>query len=309
MNFTFFTGTANPALADAIARELDVEAGRCTIGRYPDGETAVRLEQSVRGQEVIFVQPTAPPVNDHLIELLAFADACRRAGAARITAVVPYFGYARSDTSSGRSEPVMARLAAELMEDAGIAQVFTVDPHTPQLEGFFRIPFHHLTAATTFYGALKGRLPGNAVVVSPDLGRVETAADFGDHFNLPVAALHKRRVSGARVEMVQVIGAVRGRSCLIVDDMISTGGTIVQATRALHRAGAKSDFIVAATHGVLVEGARERLTEAGVREVWITDTIARHDNDWPELRVISVAPLIAAALQRVLEGESQGEPR
>lgn len=292
-----FTGTANRPLADAIARELAIEPGHCTIERFPDGETRVHLEQSVHDRPVIFVQPTSPPVNDHLMEIMAFADACRRAGAAGITAVVPYFGYARADTSSGLREAVMARFAAEMMEAAGVTRVLTVDPHTLQLEGFFRIPFHALSAIEVFYDALENRLPANAVVVSPDLGRVETAAEFGDHFGLPVAALHKRRMTGARVEMVQVIGDVRGRSCLIVDDMISTGSTIVQATQALQSAGAMPDFIVAATHGVFVKHARDTLIAAGVREIWITDTIAQKNENWPELRVISVAPLIAAGLR------------
>jgi len=294
--YRVFAGTANPALAQSIARELAVEPGRCTIERFPDGETRVHLEESVREQQVIFVQPTSPPVNDHLMELVAFADACRRGGAAGIIGVVPYFGYARADTSSNQSEPIMARFAADMLQAAGLTRILTVDPHTPQLEGFFRIPLHALSAVETFYGVLQDRLPANAVVVSPDLGRVETAAEFGDHFDLPVAALHKRRVSGAQVEMVQVIGNVRGRSCLIVDDMISTGSTIVQAMHTLQAAGSLPDFIIAATHGVFVERAREALSTTGVHEIWITDSIAQKHDNWTELRVVSIAPLIAKAL-------------
>ena len=173
--FTIFSGTANPALAAAIARELEVPVGACAVNRFPDGEVAVQLLEPVRRKEVFLVQPTAPPVNDHLVELLALAGACRRAAAARITAIVPYFGYARADKRHGRREPITVRVAADLLETVGIAHLVTVDLHTPQIEGFFHIPVDSLTAVPTLCRELRDRLPPDLVVVSPDVGRMAMA--------------------------------------------------------------------------------------------------------------------------------------
>src|SRR5215213_1944286 len=174
-DFVIFAGTANTELAASVARELGVRLGACAVERFPDGETSVRLDEPVRGREVFVVQPTVPPVNDHLVELLAFADGCRRASAGRITVIVPYFGYARSDKRNSRRVPVMASMVADLMQSVGISHVVTVDVHTPQLEGFFRIPVDGLTAVPTLVESLRGRLPEGTVVVSPDAGRVRMA--------------------------------------------------------------------------------------------------------------------------------------
>src|SRR5918999_135901 len=176
--FVIFAGTANAELAAGVARELGVQLGACSVERFPDGEMSVRLDEPVRGREVFVVQPTQPPVNDHLVELLAFADGCRRASAARITAIVPYFGYARSDKRNSRRVPVMASMVADLMQSVGIGHVVTVDVHTPQLEGFFRIPVDSLTAVPTLVHALRDRLPEDTVVVSPDAGCVSMATEY-----------------------------------------------------------------------------------------------------------------------------------
>ncbi len=302
--YAVFSGSANTKLAEAIAHSLGVPLTPCCIERFPDGEISVELDESVRRREVFIVQPTCPPVNDRLVELLAFADASRRAAAAHITAVIPYFGYARSDRRAGRRQPIMGTMVADLMQSAGIGHVVTMDIHTAQVEGFFRIPFDDLTAVPTLAGAICHDLPEGAVIVAPDLGAVKRATAYSDRLQRPTAVLHKRRKSGSEVEISQVIGDVRGRSCIIVDDMISTGGTIAQAINALRNEGANPDFTVVATHGVFSQGAREQLANAGVQRVIVSDTIPVDTNNWPELHVVSVAPLIATALQRLAAGES-----
>src|SRR5688572_7106388 len=192
-DFTIFAGTANPHLAALIARELDVRLGASVVERFPDGEISVRLDEPVRGREVFIVQPTGPPVNEHLVELLAFADACRRASAERITAVVPYFGYARADKRHGRREPITASMVADLLQAVGVDHVVTVDVHAPQLEGFFRIPVDNLTAVPTLCDALRKHLPEKIVVVSPDAGRVSMASEYAHRLGTSVVVLHKRR--------------------------------------------------------------------------------------------------------------------
>jgi ribose-phosphate pyrophosphokinase len=305
--FTIFTGTANPALAAAVARDLGVEVGPCLVDRFPDGEVAVQLLEPVRRKEVFLVQPTSPPVNDHLIELLAMADACRRAAAARVTAVVPYFGYGRADKRHGRREPITARVAADLLEAVGIAQVITVDPHTPQIEGFFHAPVDSLTAVPMICQALCARLPTGLVVVAPDVGRMQMAAYYARWLHVPVIVLHKRRESGTKTEITDIVGDVSGRACLIVDDMISTGGTLAASIAALLRAGARGEIIVVATHGLFLPGARAKLAHPAVREVVVTDSVPVSHKDWPQLRVVSIAPLIAGALERLLADGSIGD--
>ncbi|MDP9348027.1 MAG: ribose-phosphate pyrophosphokinase [Gemmatimonadota bacterium] len=301
-----FAGTAHPSLAADVAREIGTQLASCEVERFPDGEVTVRLRESVRGKEVFIVQPTSPPVNDHLMQLLAFADACRRSAAARITAVVPYFGYARADKRSERREPITASLVATLMQAAGISHVITVDLHTPQIEGFFAIPVDTLTAVPTLCGALRGHLPADAVVVSPDAGRVQLATEYGRRLDAPLAVLHKRRESGTHTEVTRLVGEVEGRACLLVDDMISTGGTLVQSVRALREAGAR-EFFVSATHGLFLRGALDRLADAGVREVLVTDTVPPPDERPPILRVASLAPLIAGAVRRIMVDGSLGD--
>jgi ribose-phosphate pyrophosphokinase len=273
---------------------------------------SVRLDDPVRGQEVILLAATAPPVNDHLVELLALADACRRADATRIVALIPYFGYARSDRRDGRRTPIMASLVAELAERAGIDHVVTVDVHTPAVEGFFRIPVDNLTAVPALAAALAQRsanAAGNAVIVAPDLGAVRLANRYATKLDLPVAVCHKRRLGGAEVSVARITGDVAGRRCIIIDDMISTGGTIVEAVRALNEAGALPEHIVAATHAVLVPGALDKIADAGVRALFVTDSIELPVSKAARLMptVVSVAPLITTAIRRLLDGGSLRE--
>jgi ribose-phosphate pyrophosphokinase len=299
-SFTIFAGRANVALATSVAVEMGARLGACSVERFPDGELSVRLDEPVRGREVLIIQPTSPPVNDHLIELLAFADACRRASAAHITAVMPYFGYARADKRHGRREPITASMVAALMQAVGVNHVVTIDLHAPQIEGFFHIPVDSLTTAPVMVEALRPGLPPDIVVVSPDAGRVRMATEYARLLSAPVAVLHKERASGVETRITRLVGDVRDRPCLIIDDMISTGGTIAESVEALLEAGARPEIIVAATHGLLLAGAREKLARAVTREVLVTDTVAPPAHDWPQLRVVSVAPLIASALRRYL---------
>jgi ribose-phosphate pyrophosphokinase len=300
-------GTAHPALAGAVAAALGLGVGACTVERFPDGEVSVRLDQPVRRHEVFLAQPTSPPVDEHLIELLALADACRRAAAGPITAVVPYFGYARGDKRHGRREPIMASLVADLLRAAGVGHVVTVDPHAAQIEGFFRAPVDSLTAVPTLCGALRERLPEDVVVVAPDAGAVRRANGYTRRLGAPVAVLHKRRESGTATTVTHLVGEVRDRACLIVDDMVSTGGTIAESVDALLDAGARPEMTVAATHGLLLDGARAKLDQPAIREVVVTDTAPVSETDWPRLRVVSVAPLLAAALERFLADGSSGD--
>lgn len=302
--FTILSGTANPQLAADVAAGLGVEVAPCDVHRFPDGEVSVELLRSVRRTEVLLVQPTAPPGDRSLVELLVLADACRRAAAARITAVVPYFAFARQDRRTGRREPITARLVATLMQAAGIDHVVTVDLHTPQLEGFFRIPVDALSAVEPLCEAVRGHVDGDVVVVSPDAGRVALATEYARRLGAPLAVLHKRRESGTETEVTHLVGEVDGRACLVIDDMVSTGGTLVKSVRALREAGARS-CAVAATHGLFVGDALRRLRDDDIHDVWVTDTVpvpASPADDAPVPRVVSVAPLIAAALRRMMDG-------
>jgi ribose-phosphate pyrophosphokinase len=298
-DFTIFAGTANPPLAESIARELGVRLGACSVRRFPDGELSVRLLEPIRRKEVFIVQPTSPPVNEHLVELLAFTDACRRASAARVTAIVPYFGYARTDKRHNRREPITASMVADLFQAVGINQVVTVDLHASQIEGFFRVPVDSLTAVPTLCCALKGRLRHKVVVVSPDSGRVPMATEYAQRLGAPLVVLHKRRESGTETKVTHIVGDVSDQACLIVDDMISTGGTIAESIEALVDAGARPEILVAATHGLLLEGAREKLSHEAIGEVLVTDTVLPNQH-WPQLRIVSIAPLIASALRRFM---------
>ncbi|HEY2972027.1 MAG TPA: ribose-phosphate pyrophosphokinase [Pyrinomonadaceae bacterium] len=299
-DFLIFAGTASANLAASVARHLGVDLGRSSVEHFPDGEVSVTLDEPVRGRKVFIVQATSPPVNDHLVELLAFADACRRASAEGITAIVPYFGYARADKRHGRREPISASMVADLLQAVGITHVVTVDVHTLQLEGFFRIPVDSLTAVPMLVDAMRGRLRKGAVVVSPDAGRVRMATEFAHRLKTSVIILHKRRESGTETRVTHLVGDVGDRACLIIDDMISTGGTMVESIEALLSAGARPEITIAATHGLLMDGARENLSHESVREIFVTDTVAPKDKAWPQLRVISIAPLIAEAIRRFM---------
>lgn len=298
-DFSIFCGNGGRRLGEAVARAVGVPIGLASIDRFPDGEVSVQIDEPLRRKDVFIVQSTAPPVNDHLMELLAFADASRRASAARIIAVMPYFGYARSDRRHAGRQPISARLVADLIETAGIHHVITLDLHACQIEGFFRIPVDSLSATTELCDAVRHRLPPGTVVVSPDSGRLALATEYAERLNTAVILLHKIRRSATETRVTHVVGDVRDRPCLIVDDMISTGGTIAEGVEVLLEAGARPGIFVAATHGVLLEGARPRLTTPSIADVFITDTIEQRASGWPGLQVVSVAARLADAIQHV----------
>jgi ribose-phosphate pyrophosphokinase len=312
MSATLLVGSASRSLAGAVERDVGRRFAKATIERFPDGEVSVCIDDPVRGEEVIILAATAPPVNDHLVELLALADACRRADAARIVAVVPYFGYARSDRRDGRRTPIMASLVAELAERAGIDHVVTVDVHTPAVEGFFRIPVDNVTAVPALATAVADHFAhgmDGSVIVAPDIGAVRLANRYARQLELPVAVCHKRRLNGSAVAVSGITGDVVARRCIIIDDMISTGGTIVESVRALNEAGALEGPIVAATHAVLARGALEKIGNVGVRNLFVTDSIEPRDDDTTRLvpTVVSIASLLATAISRLLEGGSLRE--
>lgn len=294
-----FAGTANPELAQAIAGCLNMPLGASEVERFPDGEVSIRINESIRRKDVFIIQPTSPPVNDHLVELLTFADACRRSSAASITAIVPYFGYARADKrGSGRREPITASLVAALMQTAGIDHLLTLDLHTPQLEGFFHIPVDSLTAEQPLSQAIAAEIPGDVVVVSPDAGRVPLATRYAHHLGTSVVVLHKQRKSGSETKVTHIVGDVRARTCLIIDDMISTGGTIAESVEALISAGARAEVYVAATHGLFTGNAAEKLRN--VHRLFVTNTVAVCCDGLPQVRVVSIAPLLATAINRIM---------
>lgn len=297
--FSIFCGNASRMVAGTVARAVGVRLGAAVADRFPDGEVSVEIGESVRDKDVFIVQSTAPPVNDHLMELLAFADCCRRASAARITAIIPYLGYARSDKRHGRRAPISARLVADLLQTSGVDHVITIDLHASQIEGFFHIPVDSLSAVCLLSDAVKPVLPPGTVVVSPDAGRLTMATQYAKRLNTSVVLLHKTRETAAEARVTHLVGNVRGRSCLVVDDMISTGGTILEAVERLEQEGARPGIFVAATHGLLLAGAREKLASESVSAIFVTDTIEQPAEGWPRVRTVSVAPLLAETIERV----------
>ncbi len=291
-------GNACPGLADDIARELSIQRTNARVGRFPDGEIDVQIEANVRGADVFLVQSTSPPVNDNLMELLILIDAARRASAMRITAVIPYFGYARKDRKDEGRVPITAKLCANLLAKAGADRVLTVDLHAAQIQGFFDIPVDHLYSAPVLVGHFKAQRLDPLVVVAPDVGSSKMARGYANRLGGELAIVDKRRVSAESIEVGAVIGDVKDRHALLIDDMISTAGSITEAARVCHEQGAKS-VRIAATHGVLCGPARERLREAPVEEIVLTDTIPVDPAGLPNLTVLGIAPLLAEAVMRV----------
>ena len=297
-----FSGTANPKLAYEIAKALGVRLGDAIVGRFPDGEIKVQLGESVRGNDVYIIQPTCPPVNDNLMELLTLVDAVRRSSASRINAVIPYFGYARQDKQVAGREPITAKLVSTLLEAAGVERVITIDLHSRQLQGFFDIPLDMLSALRTIANHLRSGGLEDTVIVSPDTGRSEEARRLTELLGLPLAFMYKRRTSERDTQVTAVIGDVVGKRVILVDDVISTGGTLRRAVEALIEAGARPDVRIAATHAVLAGDARERLAHPAIKELIVTDTIPLALED--QYTVLSVAPLLASAIAHVNQHKS-----
>jgi ribose-phosphate pyrophosphokinase len=301
MTLTVIAGSANAPLATCVADELGVELCGRTVQRFADGELHVEIEQCVRGHDVYVIEPTSHPVDEHVMELLFLADACRRAGAARLTAVVPYFGYARQDRRASGREAIGAGVMAGLIEMAGFSRIIAVDLHAPEIEGFFRIPLEHLSATRLLAEAV--RTTGDPVLVAPDLGAVKLAERFQAFLHVPVVVLHKRRITGSDVSLRSIIGDVKDRAPIIVDDMITTGGTIDAAVKGLLEAGCTPKVSVLATHAVFAGPAVERFKALPVDQLICTNSV--ESGTLPaHLQVVNLAPMLAEAIRRLNRDQS-----
>jgi len=300
-----FAGNSNPELAREICADLGLPLSQATVKTFSDGEIMVEIAENVRGRDVFVVQSTCAPSNQNLMELLIMVDALKRASATRITAVIPYFGYARQDRKVAPRTPITSKLVADLITTAGVHRVLSVDLHAGQIQGFFNIPVDHLYAAPVILDDVRNNLPGRLVIVSPDAGGTERARAFAKRLDAGLAIIDKRR-SGPNVsEVMHIIGDVEGQTCLIVDDMIDTAGTLCQAAAALKSRGA-GDVYATATHAVLSGPALERINQSCLKEVVVTNTIPVEDKQvaCSRLRQLSVANLLAEAIRRIHGEES-----
>lgn len=298
-----FSGTAHQRLAQDICSFMGVPLGAASLARFPDGEINLKLECDVRGADVFVVQPTCPPVHDNLFELLAFADCLRRASADRITAVIPYFGYARKDRKDEGRVPINAKLVANMLVSAGYDRVVTVDLHAAQIQGFFDIPVDHLYARPVLLEEIEAMGLEDPVVVTPDVGGTKMARAYAKRLDADLAIVDKRRISGTETAIEHVIGEVEGRNCIIVDDLISTGGSITQAAAVLKSKGAKA-IIIAVSHAVFVGPAVSRLDAAPVDAILVTDSIPQGEVRPSKLKVCSIAPIIAKTIKSIHRSES-----
>lgn len=304
-----FGGTASVDLTNKICDYLAIKRGRALVSSFPDGETVIKIEDDVRGKDCFVVQSTSPPVNDNLMELLIFIDSLRRASAKRITAVIPYYGYARQDRKSEGRTPITAKLVANMLTIAGVDRVLTMNLHADQIQGFFDIPLDHLTAAPVLAKHFMDRHLQDAVLVSPDVGNIKFGSDFASRIGGELAVIHKRRISGQETVAVSIIGDVKGKKVMMFDDMIATAGTVSEAARLVRKHGA-TEVYVAATHAVFAGPAVERLNAAELSEIVVTDTIAVSDevkSGLKNLTVLSVADLVGEAIRRIHEHRSISE--
>ncbi len=305
-----FSGRANRPLAEGIAKHLGVPLGNINLGSFPDGETMVRIDEDVRGRDVFLVQPTCPPVNQHLMELLTMLDAFKRASPARITAVMPYYGYARQDRKDTGRVPISAKLVADLLTTAGAHRVLCLDLHAAQIQGFFNIPVDHLYASNEITAYVRSlNIPqSELVVLSTDEGNVKKSLKYQGRLGGQIAVVDKQRLSATETKAAHLIGAaVEGKTVVVFDDMISTGSSMVKAIEVARKHGCKRVF-ACATHGLLVDKAINRLRDAGIEQIAITDSIPLPpEKQLPNIKVISVAALLANAIRRIHEDQSISE--
>lgn len=308
IDIDIYSGSATPVLAKAVADRLKRPLGRRDLHHFADTECHVQIQESVRGRDIYIVQSTCAPVDEHLMELLIMIDAFRRASAERITALIPYYGYARQEKKSTGREPITAKLVANLLTIAGADRVVSIDLHSPAIQGFFDIGMVHLTAIPLLVNHIRTHINlQDAVVVTPDTGRVKIADMYANQLNVPLVLIHKRRGGehGEGVEVRSIVGLVEGKRPIIVDDMVSTGGTIYACTQALLEAGALPEVTVAATHGVFCPPADERLSIPEITHIITTDTIPAHNEPLiKKMSVISVADLLAETVMRLHQGRS-----
>jgi ribose-phosphate pyrophosphokinase len=290
-------------LARAICSSIGTELGKCTIKPFPDGETFVKVEENVRGEEVFVVQPTSPPTNHNLMELFIMIDALRRASAARITAVLPFYGYARQDRKDQPRVPITAKLIANLLVASGVNRVLTMDLHAQQIQGFFDIPVDHLYAAPVMYEYLRTKKLNDLVVVSPDVGGLKMAHAYSQTLEASLAIVAKRRKSATEVESMAVIGEIRGKNVLLVDDLTETAGTLSQAAAILKEEGAKQ-ILACVSHAILNDLGIERLRKSGIDELITTDTVLRPAIDGVKITTLSVAGLLGEAIKRIHSNSS-----
>jgi ribose-phosphate pyrophosphokinase len=305
-NIKVFTGNSHPQLANDVADILGVPLGKAKVSTFSDGEISVDINETVRGNDVFIVQSTSSPVNNNLMELLIMIDAFKRASAGRITAVIPYYGYARQDRKVKARDPITAKLVADLLTAAGAHRILTMDLHAAQIQGYFNIPVDHLLGAPILakHFISKGLIDrDDVVVVSPDLGSVTRARKFADNLHAPIAIIDKRRPKANVSEIMNIIGDVDGKICILIDDMIDTAGTITNAASALKKLGAKNVY-ACCTHGVLSGPAMERINNSAIEELVMLNTIPlKEDNNNYKIRSISVAPLFAEAIKRIYDNE------
>ena len=294
-----FTGNANPALAKEICDYLGLPLGEAFVGRFNNGEVQIMIDESVRGKDVFIIQPTSYPVNDNLMELMVMADALKRASARHITAVVPYYGYARQDRKTRGREPITAKLVANLMQTSGITRLVTIDLHAGQIQGFFDVPVDHLYGASILAKYINEKNLEDVIVVSPDLGGVTRARDLADRIGAPISIIEKKRPEPGVAKVMNLIGDVKGKNCIIVDDIVDTAGSLVEGAKALKEFGAKS-VMAAVTHAVLTDPASERIANSNIKELIVTNTMPLPENcKLDNVTQLSVAPLLGEAIMRI----------
>jgi ribose-phosphate pyrophosphokinase len=298
-----FSGSSNPPLAEAICSYIGIELGKSTIKPFPDGETFVKVEENVRGEDVFVVQSTSPPTNHHLMEMFIMIDALRRASAARITAVLPFYGYARQDRKDQPRVPITAKLVANLLVAAGANRILTMDLHAQQIQGFFDIPVDHLYAAPVMYEYLKRKRLRDLVVVSPDIGGLKMAYAYSQVLGAGLAIVAKRRKSASEVESMAVIGEIRGKDALMVDDLTETAGTLVTAAELIKRKGAKK-ILACVSHAILNTIGVGRLRKSPIDELVTTDTVLRPAISGVKIVTLSVAGLLGEAIKRIHSNSS-----
>jgi ribose-phosphate pyrophosphokinase len=304
-NLKIFSGSSNVELASAICKYLGIVLGGAETERFPDGEKFIRVEDDVRGRDCFVVQSTSRPVDEHVMELLIYLDCLRRASAKRITAVIPYFGYARQDRKDEGRVPITAKLVANIICTAGADRVLAIDLHANQLQGFFDIPVDHLTGELVLSDYFRRKKIEKLTVVSPDVGNIKIASRYASDLGGDLAIVHKRRVSGSEIEAQEIIGEVEGRNILMVDDIIATAGTVCGAAELVEQRGAQKVY-VGATHGVFADEALERLKRAPIDEVVVTDTIplGRKKEELSNIKVLSVSAMVGEAIKRIHRNES-----
>ncbi len=300
--FKLFSGTANPEFAQKVAQYLDIKVGIATINRFSDGEIFVQIKESVRGQDVFIVQPTCAPTNDHLMELLIMIDALKRSSAKSISAVIPYYGYARQDRKAAPRVSITAKLVADLLESAGIDRMITIDLHAAQIQGFFNIPVDNLFGSILFVDYLKSKNLKNPIIASPDIGGVARARSYAQKLGYDLVIVDKRREKANEAKVMNIIGDVEGKDVILVDDMVDTAGTLVKAAEALKQKGANS-VMACCTHGVLSGPAFERIKDGTLDELIISDTIPVN-LEHEKITVLSASGIIGETIKKIANNES-----